>query len=259
MWDRKELKARGKRAFKGNYWRCVLVALILVLVAGGASLGGTAASGTSDEDTGTSTELVQGVDVSVDGSSSAEELIASFQEQDSSTQKAIVAILVGVSLLVALIAFLLQILIFNPIDVGCRYFFTRNSRERADLGAMGRGFKSGYGRVVKTMFLADLFLFLWTCLFIIPGIVKSYSYRMVPYITAERPDLSGREVINLSRQMMNGNKGKAFVMDLSFILWWLLSAITLGIVGVFYVNPYYQATYAELYHELSGEPQAYVE
>ena len=91
---------------------------------------------------------------------------------------------------------------------------------------------------------------LWTCLFIIPGIIKSYSYRMVPYILADNPELGAVEAITLSRQMMDGNKGRAFLLDLSFIGWTILTIITLGIVGLFWANPYFYATDAELYRTL---------
>jgi uncharacterized membrane protein len=103
---------------------------------------------------------------------------------------------------------------------------------------------------VGVYFLRDLYLTLWTCLFFIPGIVKSYSYRMVPYILAENPELSAREAITLSRKMMYGHKWSTFVLDLSFIGWQLLSGITMGLVGVFYTNPYVAATDAELYRTL---------
>ena len=80
-----------------------------------------------------------------------------------------------------------------------------------------------------------------------PGIVKSYEYRMVPYILAENPGMNRSEAFAISKQMMNGQKWDVFVLDLSFIGWHLLSGITLGIVGIFWVNPYVQATNAELY------------
>ena len=74
----------------------------------------------------------------------------------------------------------------------------------------------------------------------------------MPYLLAEHPELSGTQAITLSRQMMNGHKGRAFVLDLSFLGWILLSALTLGILGVFYVNPYIHATDAELYEAVKA-------
>lgn len=91
---------------------------------------------------------------------------------------------------------------------------------------------------------------LWTLLFIIPGLIKSYSYRMVPYILSDNEDMSATEAITKSREIMNGNKWRAFVLDLSFIGWVFLSCITLGLVGIFYVAPYISATEAELYEAI---------
>ena len=82
------------------------------------------------------------------------------------------------------------------------------------------------------------------------GIVKAYEYMMVPYILAENPDMSREEVFALSKQMMKGNKWDAFVLDLSFIGWMILGALTLNIVNVLYTNPYRYLTSAELYHTL---------
>ena len=105
------------------------------------------------------------------------------------------------------------------------------------------------------MFFRDLYTFLWGLLFVIPGIIKGYSYRMVPYILTEHPDMEPEEAIRLSQQMMNGNKWAAFVLDLSFIGWELLSAATFGLLGIFYVNPYKYATDTELYIALKETGQ----
>ena len=262
MWVRKELKARGKAAFKANYWRCVLVALILTaVVAGGAGVSG--ANGFNNGYNSATDMDSQSQAVEMNIGSDSEELAAQIADLQTEADEAglsgiVVAVFAGIIGIALIVGLLISIFLLNPLTAGCKYFFTRNSHEKAVLGNIAAGFEKGYLRIVKIMFLADLFLILWFCLFIIPGIIKSYSYRMVPYIVADQPELSGREAINRSREMMNGHKWKTFVLDLSFILWGLLSLITLGIVGVFYVNPYYQATNAELYHTLKGEPQAYV-
>lgn len=121
------------------------------------------------------------------------------------------------------------------------------------VGKLLSAFRSGYyGNVVKTMFFRDLFTFLWSLLFIIPGIIKSYEYKMVPYLLAEYPDMDRKEVFARSRDMMYGQKWNTFVLDLSFIPWNILSTITFGLVGLFYVSPYQDATYAELYDALAA-------
>lgn len=161
------------------------------------------------------------------------------------------AILTGL-LIFAIIACLIRIFIFNPLVVGCEGFFMVNSREKAKLGEIKRGFSPSWIHNVGAMLLKDIFLFLWSLLCVIPGVIKSYSYAMVPYILADNPELGAREAITLSRKMMNGNKWRAFVLDLSFIGWGILSAITFGIVGIFYVSPYVYSTHAELYNALKG-------
>ena len=84
-------------------------------------------------------------------------------------------------------------------------------------------------------------------LFIIPGIVKSYEYMMIPYLLAEHPEMTRQEAFAESKQMMDGEKMEAFIMDLSFLGWYLLSAVTCGLLAIFYVNPYVQASFAEMY------------
>ena len=87
---------------------------------------------------------------------------------------------------------------------------------------------------------------MWTLLFVIPGIVKYYSYAMAPYIMIENPDMSASDVISESRRLMDGHKWELFVLDLSFIGWEFLTAITFGLVGI-YLIPYYNETYAAYY------------
>ena len=253
MWTRKELKERGKAAFKANYWRCVLVALIIVLIGGG--FGGVSGYRSGQEIgenqsqalTAEQAERQQSLD---DFTQAINELP---EEEAGVAAGAVVAIIAGVIATVFAVGFILSILIFNPLQVGCQRFFTQNSKEKAALNEMGYGFgRGGYGRVVKTMLITDIFLILWTLLFIIPGLIKAYSYRMVPYILAQEPEISGRDAINRSREMMNGHKWRTFVLDLSFLGWNILSALTFGLLGVFYVNPYRQCTNAELYRELKN-------
>lgn len=102
-----------------------------------------------------------------------------------------------------------------------------------------------------TMFMSALFLTLWS-LTIVGGIIKRYSYYMVPYIVAENPDISPLRAITLSRRMMYGHKWECFVFELSFLGWDILSVLTLGTVGIFYVNPYKVAAFSEYYTQLRG-------
>ena len=159
----------------------------------------------------------------------------------------------GVVVAAALIGTLLKIFVCNVFEVGGRSFYIENLYAVPGVGKLLSAFRSGYyGNVVKTMFFRDLFTFLWSLLFIIPGIIKSYEYKMVPYLLAEYPDMDRKEVFARSRDMMYGQKWNTFVLDLSFIPWNILSTITFGLVGLFYVSPYQDATYAELYDALAA-------
>ena len=101
----------------------------------------------------------------------------------------------------------------------------------------------------KVTFLVGLFTFLWSLLFVIPGIIKGYSYSMSTYILAENKGKPALECINESKAMTNGHKMDLFVLGLSFIGWGFLCAITLGIASI-WVIPYMQATYANAYNSL---------
>lgn len=103
----------------------------------------------------------------------------------------------------------------------------------------------------KVNFLVGLFTYLWALLFIIPGIIKSFSYSMAMYILAENKGMGAREAINRSKAMMHGHKMDLFVLGLSFIGWMLLGAVTLGIAYI-WVMPYMNATYVNFYNRIKG-------
>ncbi len=106
-----------------------------------------------------------------------------------------------------------------------------------------------WGRVSCTMFLTSFYHFLWS-LTVIGGVIKRYSYYLVPYLAAENPSLSPREAIRLSCRMMKGRKWECFVWELSFLGWRILGVLTAGITAVFYSNPYKAATFTEYYAEI---------
>lgn len=159
----------------------------------------------------------------------------------------IIALIIGAAIALAYNAF-----IFNPLEVGTNRFFFKTLNEKAEIKEVAFAFDKNYKNVAKILFIRDLKILLWSLLFVIPGIIKSYEYLMMPYLLAENPNLTKEEAFRLSKQMMSGNKWNAFVLGLSFIGWNLLSGMTLGIVGIFYVEPYKNLTYAALYEELSA-------
>jgi len=237
MWTRSELKARGKAAFKANYFNCLLISLIIAVVAAGGAASGATTTTTTTNNGGEINSFVDG-----------------FSSLPAPARFGVGAAVIGFTASLGLIAILIHFFVFNPVEVGCRRFFFLNSYSPAKLDELKYGFSEGrFSSIVKTMFFRDLFVFLWSLLLIIPGIIKGYSYKMVPYILAEDPYLDYKDALNLSRTMMDGQKWRAFVLDLSFFGWYFLSALTLGILEIFYVNPYTCATDAELYRVLRQE------
>lgn len=116
------------------------------------------------------------------------------------------------------------------------------------------GLFDGLGIGVKAWvlnFLVGLFTFLWSMLFVIPGIIKGLSYSMSYFILAERPEMSAREALNESKKMMDGHKMDLFVLSLSFIGWILLSVVTMGI-ALIYVYPYMMLTITNFYQDIKG-------
>ena len=101
----------------------------------------------------------------------------------------------------------------------------------------------------KVQFLSGLFIALWSLLLVIPGIIKAYAYSQAMYILAENPEIGAREALKRSEEMMKGHKMELFILQLSFIGWELLGAITFGIAYI-WVLPFYQATMTNFYNEI---------
>ncbi|HWT75143.1 MAG TPA: DUF975 family protein [Mobilitalea sp.] len=153
-------------------------------------------------------------------------------------------------MLASLLLFIITVLLINPYIVGLNRFFMSDISGKTQFKAIFYGLGGGrYIPVVKIMFIRELKTLLWTLLLIIPGIIKAYEYMMIPYILSENPDISSEEAFRISKEMMYGNKWDVFVLDLSFILWELLSLLTLGIAEIIWVAPYKEATKAQLYHK----------
>lgn len=268
MWTRAELKSKAKFSFKRNYWKSVLISLILALLVGGGSSGSSISSAVSNNLIGSSDSSVTddyfNDDSSLyDGNDFYDDTYDGNVEDDiddlnSMADNTAGMMAIGIFLIVFIMMFvvlmavviLLDVFIFNPLEVGCKKYYLRNLNEPAQVGNIGYAFDNNYKNIIKTMFFRDLFTVLWTLLFIIPGIVKSYEYQMIPYLLADNPQMTKEQAFEESKRMMQGQKWKAFVLDLSFIGWNILSALTLGILGIFYVQPYMDATHAALYEAL---------
>lgn len=266
MWTRKDLKTKAKERMSLNYWRSVLVALILTAVAGGGVASAASAFGGGSDSSSISDEIRYTLSDNGDDEDSASDALDSFEEMmnddfylDDGVDDfiAIVLIVVVIALVVVLIAtviaVLLRVFLLQPLEVGCKRFFTRNLDDNAQVKEVCFSYDHNYMNSVKIMFFKGLYTFLWTLLFVIPGIIKSYEYKQVPYILAENPDITKEEAFARSKQMMSGNKWKAFVLDLSFLGWEILNTMTIGILGIFYVKPYEYQTEAAFYEALKQE------
>ena len=241
MWTRKGLKQKAQIAVKRSYWKTVLAAFLFSLLAGGGS---------------------GGLNIRI-------QLHMPLQTPEQT--RAIIYSLAEIPGMVwaffGLFAFILfavsiciKLLLINPLTLGIYKYASDALNTSGNLSNLGKGFEKSYKRNVYVMFLRDFCTFLWSLLLIIPGIVKSYEYRMIPYLLADHPEMSKDEAFAASKAMMDGNKWKAFVLDLSFILWNLLNIFTIGLLGLFWVAPYTMLTGAALYDALrTDKPESAAE
>lgn len=130
----------------------------------------------------------------------------------------------------------------------CMVYLKLTKDEEISVGDIFNGFNMT-GKAVWLYIITGVFTFLWSLLFIIPGIIKIFSYSMAPYILADNPELTANEALTKSKEMMDGHKFDLFVLQLSFFWWYILSGITLGIASI-YVLPYISATTANFYNSI---------
>lgn len=264
-WSRKKMKEIGKIRMKANYWKAVLAAIIITLAVGSAGAAGGAAAGSSSG-ASESTEAVESAESSYSSKNSMESMESGEAADDeiaviSSKMDEMTDIgfaffvfwVITAAVIILGLAVVIDVFLLNPLEIGCRRFFYLNLQENADIKELGYVFDKSYKNSVKIMFFMDVKVVLWTLLFVIPGIIKSYEYRLIPYLLAEDTEIDQKEAFARSRELMKGNKWRAFILDLSFILWNFLSALTLGLVGIFYSNPYQYSTDAAFYQAVKEE------
>ena len=229
-WDRARFKQTGKDTFLSSYWPFVGVCVLLALLSGDLF---------NVQLQQTSREIVSGSFSLYDDLSLGDTIAYGMH----TLAPYVTPFLFG--------GLLFSLLVVFPLQVGAdRFFLESRPGYKAPFGCIGHGFAKNYGNVFLTGLFKWLFTLLWTLLFIIPGIIRSFGYFAVPYILAENPNLNYDRALQLSLQMTQGYKWDLFVLQLSFLGWFLLSGITFNLVGIFYVNPYYQATLAEAYRFL---------
>lgn len=235
MWTRALLKANAKDILRRSYWRVFLACLIVSLLCGGDF----------------NLNYRFGADSAPSG---LPEGAASIADSAGFPFSALVPLLLPIILGVGVFALLLLlaavlcwgILVTPVIQVGQARYLTENRSGPASLGLLFSGFTRGYWNTVGVMFFMNLKVFLWSLLLIIPGIVKSYQYRFIPFLLAENPDLTADRAFEICTMMTDGEKWNIFVLDLSFFGWNLLGLLLFG-VGVVFVDPYVKTTEAELY------------
>lgn len=217
--DRIRIKENAKTHYRLNKWNNVLVMLIYMLIAGGGS--------------GILSGVMSGFMVAAD--------------VDDTTAPAFMLVLYILCIGATIFG-------VNVLSMGLLAWYQKAiHREKTGIEPLFDGFSHKYLDNVLTMFLKSLFIGLWTMLFIVPGIVKTYSYAMAEYIKMENPEIPANRAIELSRRMMDGHKWDLFVLDLSFLGWNILSGFTYGILMILYVGPYYYAARAFAYEEIKAE------
>lgn len=289
MWKRRDLKAKARKVVKNNYWTALIVCFLLALFTSefGTSII-LIWQGEDSVDPNyivKQENIVSDNEKAEEELSEIKEKEEEFQEKRSGlnqVQLGIIEIIkanvnnlfksekyifriwdaiksfgihetgLGVGLiLISIIALIYIILIAEPLRVaGRKYFILARKEENTKRGVMKEIFKKGnWKNVTYIMFFKNLYNLLWF-LTIIGGVIKFYEYRMIPFILADNPKVSKKEAFELSRKMMKGNKWKTFVIDISFILWYILSIFTFGLLNILYVNIYKASTETELYNTL---------
>ena len=283
MWKRSDLKRNAKAALKANYLKCMLAAIILLFAAGSQTFGGSSTSTVQDASDAyyeslAMMEMAQTPDITATLTNTDSALTESTYEtiysraqelaQDPSLRMLrrfvmgpmqviwdyISDFLGGAS---SFLLMLLGILVLEPICVGGARFFLDNAKkpeEQTSLNRLTMAFRDrNYMNIVLNLLWRDIMITLWSLLLVIPGIIKSYEYRMVPYLLAEYPEMRRKDVFQKSKEMMYGQKWKAFLLDWSLFFWDYLSILTFGLAGIFFVYPYEHAVNAELYLELKRQ------
>jgi uncharacterized membrane protein len=166
---------------------------------------------------------------------------------------------IGITFLCIIIAALIiggsSFTIVGPILLGpvfaialCRIFLKLTDDIKPEITDLFKSFDV-FGKATWLNVLIGFFTFLWSLLFVVPGIIKALSYSMASFVLAENPEMTAREALDESKRIMKGNIGKLFVLQLSFILWFLLVMVTFGI-AIIYVGPYIYVTTANFYKDI---------
>lgn len=226
----KEFRKIARTKLRGNWGRSILVSFIAAVICG---LGGIYET----------ISKLASLDVEALIAGDAEALIAQYESLDGAmTGSPILALIVGIAV----------ILLTGAITQGCnRYYTNLTLNGKADEVSVLFSRFDIFLKTVGLELFMTLFTFLWGLLFVIPGIVATYRYRLAHYLMAENPELGIRQAVNMSKELMKGHKWRLFCLDLSFIGWGILASLTCGI-GYLWLNPYMDAASAAFYIDRTG-------
>jgi len=160
----------------------------------------------------------------------------------------IVNVIPGVGSIVALV-------ITGPLTYAVSYMFLKQARDNQQINFedLARGFKDDFAGTFLIYLMTTIFTALWSLLFVIPGIIKAYSYSMAYYLKADHPEYTWKQCISESQRIMNGHKMELFIQDLSFIGWIIVGSLCLGI-GTLWVDAYMNAARAQFYKNVLCAP-----
>lgn len=146
-----------------------------------------------------------------------------------------------------------SILLTGPLSVGITLVFVKIARNHnnVELGDIFVSFSNRFSKDFLLGLMINVFTMLWTLLFIVPGIVKAYAYSMAYFVSIDHPEWDWKACIEESKRLTQGHKGELFVLDLSFIGWYIVGSLCLG-VGVLWVNPYHMTAMANYYEQLKA-------
>lgn len=170
---------------------------------------------------------------------------------------ALVACLVVSAIIAAVSSFtvgIVAVLISGPLSFGISTIFLGLARKedgKIDLKDLFKGFTDDLGGTLLLGLMSEIFIFLWSLLFVIPGIVKTYAYSIAFYIKVDHPEYDWKACLDESQKMMKGHKWALFVQDLSFIGWFIVGSLCLGI-GTLWVTPYYTAARTNFYESIKN-------
>lgn len=250
--DRKELKQAGKNLFRKNYWYSVLVAFLMVFTgsSGSTSFNFSFNTNTSSSEASSFDTLFGNGEHSTTFFEDLFLVYKDFLEELIQHPFAIIFFIILFSTIA--VAAVLGYLIFYSFRCGgIRYFLKSRKNQPTEIKEVFENLRDKTNfNIGKVAFSKDISVMLWSLLFIIPGIIKSYEYWAIDYILAVRPDIDKDEAKRLSKILMDGNKWDCFVLSFSFIGWNLLAIFTMGLLNIFFINPYMQATFVEFFSQI---------